>query len=228
MRLLMVSTLTALLLLPSTLAQTAPVQAGPVPCALAEKIDLAAFTLLGRYDDNEVGSDAASSDYAECQARALTRDLRGMPQLSARLSTLRKLYRQLNAAEGALAFQLAGGGTLYVHGVSRSYPAIETTLRTLSALAGSRYGAATGQQFAASISGSRQALAARLSLLRGHQPDKGDPFDPARYKEALGHYEAAASAIQKLLGNQNNAATAAGFIPLGGSLFLDDLLNNND
>lgn len=216
-------TLAALLLAPAALAQTVQ-----VPCVLAEKIDLPSFTLFGRYDDSELGSDMAASDYAECQARALTRDLSGMPQLSARLNTLRKLYRQLNGAEGALAFQMEGGGTMYTHGIPRSFPEVETTLRTLAALAGSKYGAATGPQFTASLQASRQALAERVSLLRGYQPGKGDTFDPARYKEALGSYEAAATAIQKLLGSQSNAATAAGYLPLGSSLFLDNLLNNND
>jgi len=216
------------LALSTLLASAALAQTVQVPCLLAEKIDLSAFTLFGGYDDSEAGSDEAASDYAGCQARALTRDLSRMPQLSARLQTLRKLYRQLNAAEGALAFQLEGGGTMYSHGIPRSFPAVETTLRTLAALAGSTYGAATGPQFTDSVRASKQALAARLSLLRGYQPGKGDTFDPARYKEALTTYQDTANAIQKLLGAQNTAATAAGYLPLGSSLFLDDLLNNND
>ena len=199
-----------------------------VPCTLAEKISLYTFSLQGNYDDSEAGQDAAAYDYSQCLAAGLSRDLLKMPQLSARLVTLRKLYRQLNAADGQLASVMEGGGTMYAHGVPRSYPEVETTLRTLAALAGSKYGAATGPQFTASIRGSRQALSARLSLLEGWTPSEKNSFDPAVYKSALKTYKDTAAAIMKLLGDHNDAATAAGYVPLGGSLFLDDILNNND
>lgn len=199
-----------------------------VPCTFAEKIDQASFTLLGNYDESEVGQDTAAYDYSQCLAAGLTRDLGKMPQLSARLVTLRKLYRQLSGADGELASVMEGGGTMYAHGVPRSYPEVEATLRTLAALAGSRYGAATGPQFTASLRSSRQALSARLSLLDGWKPSGDYPFDPAVYKAALRTYRDTAAAIMNLLGDSNNAATAAGYLPLGGSLFLDDILNSND
>ena len=228
MRLLKVLTVGSLLAVSGSLAQSTQMPPGQVPCALAAKIDQGTFTLMGAYDDSEVGQDSAAYDYAQCRAQALTRDLGKMPGLSARMVTLRRLYRQLNAADGHLASVMEGGGTMYSHAVPRSFPEVEITLQTLSALAGSKYGAAVGPQYTASIQASRQALAARLSLLRGWQPSSDFPFDPAAYRAALKTYEPTANAIVKLLGRRNDAATAAGYLPLGGSLFLDDLLNNND
>ena len=214
----------------AVLVAFSPVQAQTVqvPCTLAEKINLYSFSLQGNYDDSEAGQDAAAYDYSQCLAAGLTRDLSKMPQLSARMATLRKLYRQLNAADGQLASVMEGGGTMYAHGVPRSYPEVEATVQTLAALAGSRYGAALGPQFTASLRSSRQALSARLSLLDGWKPSGDYPFNPAVYKSALRTYRDTTAAITKLLGDSNNAATAAGYLPLGGSLFLDAILNNND
>ncbi|WP_407568898.1 hypothetical protein [Deinococcus altitudinis] len=203
-------------------------QTAQVPCTLAEKLSLYSFSLQGNYDDSEAGQDAAAYDYSQCLAAGLTRDLSRMPQLSARLVMLRRLYRQLNAADGQLASVMEGGGTMYAHGIPRIYPEVETTLRTLSALEGSKYGAALGPQFTASLRSSRQALSARLSLLDGWKPSGDFPFDPAVYRSALKTYKDTAAAIMKLLGDTNNAATAAGYLPLGGSVFLDDILNSND
>ncbi len=216
------------LAVPPAQAQTATVPRVAVPCSLAEKLDQAGFTLLGQYDDSEAGSDTAAYDYAECLSKGLTRDLAHLPQLSARLAKLRRLYRQLSATDGRLASIMQGGGTLYSHSVPRSFPGIEATLRTLAALAGSSYGGQTGARYTASIQASRQALAARLSLLKGWKPSGGFPFDPAVYKAALTDYENTANAVVRLLGSRNDAATAAGYLRLGGSLFLDDILNNND
>lgn len=218
----------ALLGLQPSLAQTLS-----VPCTLAEKIDLTSFTLLGNYDPSEAGQDRAASDYAGCQSKALTRSLSQMVELSSRMGALRTLYRQLNAADGLLASIMdggttEGGGTVYGHGVPRSYPEIETTLRTLAALAGSRYGGQTGAQYAASIRGSKEALTTRLSLLRGWKPSGEYPFSEEQYRAALQRYQDAANTIMKVLGSRGDAATAAGYLPLSGSLFLDDLLNNND
>ncbi len=223
MRPLTVLALLTLLACPASLAQSLQ-----VPCTLAEKIDLTSFALLGNYDPSEAGQDRAAADYAECQATALTRELGKMPQLSARMTTLRTLYRQLNAYDGRLAFIMEGGGTMYNHGIPRSYPGTETTLKTLAALAGGRYGAQTGARYAASIRGSKEALTTRLSLLKGWKPSSDYSFDQSQYSAGLASYEKTANAIMKVLGSRGDAATAAGYLPLGDSLFLDDILNNND
>ena len=220
--------LTVLVQLTLLACQVALAQTVQVPCTLVEKIDLNSFTLLGNYDPSEVGQDRAAADYAECQATALTRELGRMPQLSARMAALRKLYRQLSAYDGRLAFIMEGGGTMYNHGIPRSYPETETTLKTLAALASSRYGAQTGTRYAASIQGQKEALSTRLSLLKGWKPSSDFPFDQSQYIAALTTYEKTANAIMKVLGSRNDAATAAGYLPLGNSLFLDDILNNND
>ena len=155
----------SLLALAVLFAPPAAAQATEVPCALAEHIDLETYALLRGAGGSEVDQDEAAFQYAECLAAGLKRDLGAMPQLSARLASLRKLYRQLNAADGELASAMMGGGTMYTHAIPRSYPTIETTLRTLSALAGSRYGAQTGGRYTASIQESRRAFAARVTLL---------------------------------------------------------------
>ena len=205
-----------------------PVQAqkGQVPCTLAEQVDQTTFGLLGNYGESEVSQDYIASNYADCLVKALTRDLSGSPQLLARLVTLRKLYHQLTDAESTLALAMEGGGTMYSHGIPRSFPATETTLRTLAVLAGGKYGALVGPQFTVSIKYSREALATRLSQLESWKPNGGFSFDSASYRSALRNYGDTAKAIMKLLGTRNDAATAVGYLPLGTSLFVDGILHN--
>jgi hypothetical protein len=199
-----------------------------VPCALAEQINLSSFTLLGDYNGSEAGQDDAAADYAECQSRALTRSLSRMASLSSRMGALRTLYRQLNEADGTLAYIMEGGGTMYSHGIPRSFPDIEVTLKTLAALASSQSGGQTGARYTASIRLSKEALTTRLSQLKGWKPSGDYPFSQKEYAAALQQYQDAANSIMKVLGSRNDAATAAGYQPLGSSLFLDDILNNND
>lgn len=216
----------SLLALAVLFAPPSAAQATEVPCALAEHIDLETYALLRGGGGSEVDQDEAAFQYAECLAAGLKRDLGAMPQLSTRLAALRKLYRQLNAADSELASAMMGGGTMYTHAIPRSYPTIETTLRTLSALAGSRYGAQTGGRYTASIQESRRAFAARVIRLNTWKPDGSFPFDAANYRATLATYQATGMAIMRLLGSRNDAATAAGYGPLTSSLFLDDILDD--
>ncbi|ULH14412.1 hypothetical protein MF271_10210 [Deinococcus sp. KNUC1210] len=214
--------LTALLAIPLASAQTVK-----VPCTLAERLDLDTFALLGNYDGSEAGQDSAADDLAQCWAAGLTRDLRQMPKLAARISTLRTLYQQLNSAEGDMAYDMMGGGTMYTHAIPRSFPGIEETLRTLAALAGSTSGAQVGQRYALSVTASSRAFASRVAALKTWKPKDLPDFDRRDFLTSLADYQKAGMAIQKLLGSRGDAATAAGYLPLQSSMFVDEFLNDD-
>jgi hypothetical protein len=211
-----------LLAAPLTHAQTVKVD-----CALAERLDLDTFTLLGNYDSSEAGQDDAAYDLAQCSSAGLTRDLRNMPQLSARIAALRTLYRRLNSDEGELAYAMMGGGTLYTHAIPRSYPNVEGTLRTLAALAGNSLGGQVGQRYTLSVAASRRAFSERLAALRTWKPKDAPAFDRTEYLKTLADYQKTGAAIQRLLGGRGDAATAAGHLPLSTTIFVDEILSDD-
>ena len=213
-----------LLLLAAPLARAQTVK---VSCTLAEKLDLDTFTLLGNDDSSEAGQDQAALDLAQCWAAGLTRDLSNMPKLSARINTLRTLYRRLNSDEGQLAYAMMGGGTMYTHAIPRSYPGVEETLRTLAALAGNTLGGQVGQRYTLSVTASSRAFAARVAALKTWKPKDLPDFDRTDYLGILADYQKTGAAIQGLLGGRGDAATAAGYLPLGTSIFLDEILSDD-
>ena len=206
----------AVFILLATGSGLTPAHAAPLPCSLAVKLDLSTYTELSLDQWNEAAQDQASAEYAGCRAAALSASLSQSPQLRARITTLRTLYRQLRGLEGSLAYAMAGGGTMHAHAVPRSYPDVEAVLSGLAALASSSLGAQTGARFGRSLQTSKQAIDARIKALKAWKPTGapgGSFYDPVTFQADVTHYAQIAAQIMQVLGNRADAATAAGYLP---------------
>ncbi|UWX65259.1 hypothetical protein [Deinococcus rubellus] len=206
-----------------------PAQAAPIPCSVAVRLDADTYNLLALGTQvSEAATDQSSFEYAGCQAARLGAQLAQSPQLRERLGRLRTLYRQLRAEEGGLAYVMAGGGTIHTHAVPRSYPALEQTLSSLAVLASSSLGAQVGPQYAGSLTFSRTAFNDRLSALKAWKPKDAAAtgfYVPKTFQADVAAYAQTGAAIMKLLGSRDDAATAAGYLPLQTPLFVDEYLN---
>lgn len=202
-------------------------QTTPVPCSVAEHLDLDSYTLMAGYRSSELDNDEAAATYAGCLAAGLTRDLKAQPKLSARIAQLRTQYRQLRSLEGQLAYMMMGGGTMYTHAVPRSEPETEARLRALATLASSPLGGQTGARYSQELRLAREVFAERVAKLRAWKPDGSSSFDRATFTRLIQQYQQAGSTLMATLGQRGDAATAVGYQPLEWSLFVDEFLTES-
>lgn len=208
--------LAALLTLGAAQAQTPP------NCALADRVDAASYDRLTITHWSEADQDNASGNWAECRAARLDRELADMPQLRARIASLRRQLRELRALEGQLMGIRMGGGTLYAHAVPRSFAPLEEQLASLAALARTRLGGQTGAQYARLVRFARQNNAQYIRTLRAYRPGPDETYglyDPKEWTGLVNRYETLSRAVMLTLGTRGDAATALGYSLLTDQLF---------
>ncbi|AZI42647.1 hypothetical protein EHF33_07700 [Deinococcus psychrotolerans] len=202
-------------------------QAATLPCPLAAKLDINTYLTLSLEQWSEADQDQGSAAYAECQAGQLTDTLGNSPQLRERIVKLRTLYRTLRELEGSLAYAMAGGGTMHSHAVPRSYPEIEGTLSSVAALVLSPVGGQTAGRFTLSLNASKKAFEDRIKALKVWKPKAAastSAYDAKTFGADVTRYAQAGAELMKLLGNKNDAATAAAYLPLQSPIFLGEYL----
>ncbi|WP_019587051.1 hypothetical protein [Deinococcus apachensis] len=208
--------LAALLVLSAARAQT------PANCPLANAVDATSYDRLTIDLWSEADQDNASYNWAECRAAKLSASLAGMPQLRARIATLRGQFRELRDLESELAGIRAGGGTMYSHAVPRSFAPLEDQLASLAALASGRLGAQTGQQYARTVQEARQNNAEYIKTLRAYKPGADETYglyDPKEWARMVNRYETLSKAVMLTLGSRGDAATALGYSILVDQVF---------
>lgn len=205
----------------------ASAQSAGVPCTLATKLDLNSYLLLSLDTQSEAEMDQAYDDYSNCQAAQLTKDLSNSPQVTARVRSLRALYRKMRETEGTLAYAMAGGGTQHMHAIVRSFPEIESTLSGLATLVATPMGGQKKPQFEASLKDSKQIFEARLKALKAWKPKSSaanDFYDAKTFQANVIRYAQNGAELMNLLGTKGDAATAAAYLPLQQALFVDEYL----
>lgn len=208
--------LAALLVLGAARAQT------PANCPLANVVDADSYSLLTIEQWSEADQDNASYNWAECRAAKLQASLAGMPQLRARMATLRGQFREMRDLESELAGIRAGGGTLYAHAIPRSFAPLEDQLASLAALARSSLGARTGGQYARTVQDARQNNAEYIRTLRAYKPGPNETYglyDPKEWVRMVNRYETLSQAVMFTLGSRGDAATALGYSILVNQVF---------
>lgn len=194
--------------LSGALAQAAP------NCTLANATDYGSYAQLTMQYSSEVDQDNAAYNWAQCRAASLDASLAGMPQLRARIAALRKQFREMREIESTLAGIRAGGGTMYGHSVPRSFAPLEDQLLSLSNLARSKAGAATGQLYAKVMADAKAQHAAYIKTLRAYKPKPDEDYvryDPKEWNGYVSRYEALGKSIMQTLGSRGDAATALGY-----------------
>ncbi len=208
--------LAVLLVLGGARAQT------PANCPLANAVDAASYDRLTITQWSEADQDNASANWAECRAARLQAGLATQPQLQARMALLRKQLRELRSLEGELAGIRAGGVTRYAHAIPRSFAPLEDQLASLAALARSRLGAQTGQQYVRVVQAARQNNAEYIRTLRAYKPGADETYglyDPKEWARLVNRYETLSKAVMLTLGSRGDAATALGYSMLVDQVF---------
>lgn len=196
----------------AALAQTSTLT--PITCTLANLVDGESYAALAvnPAQDSAAAETAAAVGWADCRAARLKTDLKGSPNLSARIDALRKNYRALRSSEGEMAYTRNGGGTLYLNAAALTYPALETGLHSLAALARSPVGGQTSAAYTAQIKQAMGDHTAYVAALRAFKPGAGvTAFDPAAWKTTVDSYEKLSKTVMTTLGTRGDAATALGY-----------------
>jgi hypothetical protein len=210
----------------ASLGQQAPYQPS---CADTLKMTPDAFsdTFTKRNGDaSEVGQDEAAIYWANCQHKANGMRLAAFPKTQTRMGRLRDLENQLFTAETNLAYQQAGGGTLYTHGRARFQPSIESHMGAAIKLVTSRSGAATSS----AIKGRYQKALATVSanIKRIKNPTKQDlEFTTrAEWNASVIEYERAWKGILAIA-NAPDAASLEIVEFVAGGLWINEIVNGN-
>ncbi|OLV20346.1 hypothetical protein [Deinococcus marmoris] len=213
-----------LYLLPlAMLGLTSPALAQAAPnCTLANLVDGETYMALAfnPAQSSAAAESAAATGWADCRAARLRADLKASPNLNTRIDGLRKAYRALRSSEGEMAATRNGGGTLYLNAIPLTYPALETQVQSLAALARSPLGGQTSAAYAAQIKQAMADHAAYVKALRDFKPGKDvTAFDPKAWKSTVDNYEKLSKSVMTTLGTKGDAATALGYHLLNTTTF---------
>jgi hypothetical protein len=123
-------------------------------------------------NQSEAGYDQAALYWADCKAAENNARVAKFPSLQAKLKNLYNNYNQFFSFETELAYEAAGGGTMYPHGRARFQPSIELHFSKLIGLLTSKSGATKSAAISARYNQAKQKLEKRLNQVR----TKPNPF----------------------------------------------------
>jgi hypothetical protein len=117
-------------------------------------------------NQSEAGYDEAALYWADCKAIENNARVAKFPALKAKLKNLYNNYNQFFSLETELAYEAAGGGTMYPHGRARFQPYIELHFSKLIGLLTSKTGASKSAAITARYNKAKQNLEKRLNQVQ--------------------------------------------------------------
>jgi hypothetical protein len=165
-------------------------------------------------DQSEVGYDNAANYWANCKYEQNSARLEKLPNLKAKLGNLYRNSNQFFNLETELAYEAAGGGTMFPHGRARFRPSIEIHFGQLIDLLGSKTGASKSAAITARYNKAKTKLEARLKKVQTTPNPFVDGYSKAeaetkkrQWLELAKNYAAQYAAIRKNLGSSIDLAS---------------------
>lgn len=177
-------------------------------------------------DTSEYAYDSAGTIWADCKHKTNLVLLKSFPKTAERVLKLRALENQVFSAETYLAYQQAGGGTMYPHSRNRFQPEIELHMERVIKLTTTRAGAATSSTIKSRYQKAIVTMNANLKRIKNPTRQDLEYTKRQDWDTEARRYEAAWNAIL-LIANAPDAASLEIVEFVARGLWMADVVKGN-